>query len=64
MMGRGVATVDPATPESQSTHGYSTPSRIAIPVRRGTVAMLIMTPSTTGRQYGLQVAGPFGQRDA
>ena len=25
MMGRGVATVDPATPESRNTHGYSTP---------------------------------------
>ena len=34
------------------------------PVWRGTIAMLIMTPSTTGCQYGPQAAGPFGQRDA
>ena len=32
------------------------------PAQCGTVAMLTMTPSTTGYQYGSQVAGPFGQR--
>ena len=29
-MGRGVATVDPATPEYRNTHGYSTPYGAAI----------------------------------
>ena len=33
------------------------------PVRRGTVAMLTMTPPTTGCQYGPYVAGPASQRD-
>ena len=49
-----MAIVNPATPESWNTHGYSTLYR---------AAMQIMTPSTTGRQYGPQAAGPFGQRD-
>ena len=34
------------------------------PVQRGTVAMLTMTPPTTGCQYGPRAAGPFSQREA
>ena len=44
---RGVAAVQPTTPESRNRHGHRAPCGSAIPVRRGTLAMLTSTSPTT-----------------
>ena len=45
---RGMAAVQPITPESRNMHGHRAPYGLAIPVWRGTVAMLTSTSPTTG----------------
>ena len=62
-MGRGVATVKPAAPESQNTHGYSTSYGAAMTRPAWHYCMLTMTSPTAGCQYAPQAAGPFSQRD-
>ena len=62
-MRRGVATAKPATLESRSTPGHSTPYGRPSPVRRGTVAILTMMSPTTSRQYDPWAAGPIRHGD-
>ena len=64
VMRRGVATVQPTTPESRSRHGHRTPygSAISRPARHCSHAGLNVIHDR--RQYGPRAAGPFSQREA
>ena len=61
---RGMATVQPTTPESRSRHGHRTPygSAISRPARHCSHVGLNVIHDR--RQYGPRAAGPFSQRDA
>ena len=61
---RGVATVQPTTPEARGRHGHRTPYGTAIsrPARHCSHAGLNVTHDR--RQYGPRAAGPFSQREA
>ena len=61
---RGVAAVQPTTPESRNRHGHRAPygSAISCPVRHCSHVDLNVTHDI--RQYGPRAAGPFSQRDA
>ena len=61
---RGVATVQPATPESRSTHGHSAPYGSAIPRPARHCCHVDRDVTHNRRQYGPRTAGPFSQREA
>ena len=64
VMRRGVATVQPATPESRSMHGHSAPYGSAIPRPARHCCHVDREATHDRRQYGPRAAGPFSQRDA
>ena len=64
MMRRGVAIVQPATPESRSMHGHSAPYGSAIPRPARHCCHVDRDVTHDRRQYGPRAAGPFSQRDA
>ena len=61
---RGVATVQPTTPESRRGHGHRTPygSAVSRPARHCSHVGLDVIHDRC--QYGPWAAGPFSQRDA
>ena len=61
---RGVAAVQPATPESRSMHGHSAPYGSAIPRPARHCSHVDCDVTHDRRQYGPRAAGPFSQRDA
>ena len=61
---RGVAAVQPTTPESRSMHGHSAPYRSAVPRPARHCCYVDRDVTHDRRQYGPRAAGPFSQRDA
>ena len=61
---RGVATVQPTTPESRSRHGRRAPYGPVIPRPARHCSHVGLDVTHDRRQYGPRAAGPFSQRDA
>lgn len=61
---RGVAAVQPTTPESRNMLGHRAPYGSAIPRPARHCSHVDLDVTHDRRQYGLRAVGPFGQRDA
>ena len=61
---RGVAAVQPTTPESRNMHGHRAPYGSAIPRPAQHCSHVDLDVIHDRRQYGPRAAGPFSQRDA
>ena len=61
---RGVAAVQPTTPESRNMHGHRASYGSAIPRPAWHFSHVDLDVTHDMRQYGPRAAGPFSQRDA